>query len=409
MVEVLRILKDEYDFAVVTSERLAKHQGSLHHQVDELGIPIFDLAEAAEPDEHLFLLDVLKRHFRPNLVWICNGSPWLADNADQIRRVFANIPIVDQQVYDTEHGWVNRYRERGIQSFDRFIATTRKIMNKFEVEIGIPRNRIDLIYSSIDSRRLEAKEGNLELQHALRLQAGMPLDARIYAFIGRLTPQKRPLEYLELAKRAANHEFRDRFMLIGDGELRDACENYIVREGLKNVTTIRYCEDLSGVVNMIDGLIITSEFEGLPIALLETLALGRPALATNVGDIDVVLNEHESGIVVPLAGGSEALWEGFQRWRESLPFYRRNAQTHAAAIRERFSNLKIAAEYSASWAAAIGQARRENIDANEANNEDALEGPSTPGTTRPPPDCGASAESDSARRIRGRSEFNVPA
>jgi len=363
MIEVLRILKDEYDFAVVTSERLAKHQGSLHHQVDELGIPIFDLAEAAEPDEHLFLVDLLKRHFRPNLVWICNGSPWLADNADRIRRVFANIPIVDQQVYDTEHGWINRYRERGIQSFDRFIATTRKIMDKFEVDIGIPRNRIDLIYSSIDSERLKGKEGTPELERALRSEAGMPLDVRIYAFIGRLTPQKRPLEFLELARQTASHEFQDRFLLVGDGELRHACEHYIVREGLKNVTTIRYCEDLSGIVNMIDGLIVTSEFEALPIALLETLALGRPALATDVGDIGVILNEHGNGMVVPLAGGAEALWEGFQRWRESLPLYRRNAQTHAAAIRERFSNLKIAAEYRASWVAAIEQVRREKSSA----------------------------------------------
>ena len=357
MVEVLRILKDEYDFVVVTSERLAKHQGSLHHQVDELGIPIFDLAEGAEPHEHLFLLDQLKRHFRPNLVWICNGSPWLANNADKIRRIFANIPIVDQQVYDTEHGWINRYKERGIQSFDRFIATTRKIKDKFVVDIGIPQNRIDLIYSSINSQKLQEKEGNPELERALRSQAGMPLDARIYAFIGRLTPQKRPLEYLGLAKRAASHELRDRFLLIGDGELRGACENYIEREGLKNVETIRYCQDLSNIVNMIDGLIITSEFEGLPIALLETLALGRPALSTDVGDIDVILNEYGSGTVVPLAGGAEALWEGFQRWRESLSSYRRNARASAAAVRERFSNLKIAAEYSACWAASIEQVR----------------------------------------------------
>ncbi len=361
MVEVLRILRADYDFVIVTSERLAKHQGSLHHQLDDLQIPVLDLGEAAEPARHLLIIDLLRRHFRPDLVWICNGSPWLADNADRIRRVFANIPIVDQQVYDTEHGWINRYRERGIQSFDRFIATTRKIMNKFVSDIGIPANRIDLIYSSIDSQKLALKKGDQELERSLRQDAGMPLDARIYAFIGRLTAQKRPLEYLGLAKRAANHGLRDQFLIVGDGELRAACEAYIEREELRNVRMIRYCEDLSTIVNMMDGLIITSEFEGLPIALLEVLALGKPAMATNVGDIDVILSEHGSGLIAPLDGGSEALWEVFQQWRTDLRAYRQNAEAHAADIRERFSNVNIAAQYRASWMAAIKHVRGERV------------------------------------------------
>ena len=91
----------------------------------------------------------------------------------------------------------------------------------------------------------------------------------------------------------------DHFLLVGSGELLEECQTFLNKHRLTNVTYIPFYNPLSRLINMIDGLVITSLYEGLPIALLETLSLGRPALSTDVGDIKLVLEAYGSGKIVP--------------------------------------------------------------------------------------------------------------
>jgi glycosyltransferase involved in cell wall biosynthesis len=200
MVEVIRALSNRYDFVVVTTERLAKHQGSLHFQLDSLGIQTLDLAEIGDRTYHVILLETISRAYPSDIVWICNGSPWLADNSEELRRIFSHTPIVDQQVYDTDHGWINRYADRGIQSFDRFIAVNQRIREKLLEQIRIPSNRVDLIYHAINSKKLREARLTDVSPDLLRLDYKIPEGSYCFGFVGRLTCQKRPLDYLSLAQ-----------------------------------------------------------------------------------------------------------------------------------------------------------------------------------------------------------------
>jgi glycosyltransferase involved in cell wall biosynthesis len=353
MVEIIRALTDRYDFVVVTTERLAKHQGSLHFQLDELGVPILDLAEIGDSSYHVGLLETLSRAYPSDVVWICNGSPWLADNSAEVRRIFSHTPIVDQQVYDTDHGWINRYTDRGIQSFDRFIAINQRIRAKLLDQIRIPAHRVDLIYSAINSKAIrESRFGGFS-SDTLRLEYGIPKGSRCFAFIGRLTSQKRPLDYLKLAKHARDRGLDDHFMLVGNGELLADCNQFVAEHRLVNVTCIPFYDPLSRLISLIDGLIITSAYEGLPIVLLETLSLGRPVLATDAGDIKLVLEEYGSGKIVPVIGDLDVLWGTFTEWRGNLAQFRSLAEHHAEAVLERFSSEAVGNQYHQSWLAGM--------------------------------------------------------
>ncbi len=112
-IEVIRALRDRYRFLVVTTERQAKHQGSLHDQLDALDVPVLDFAEICDRSQHVALLAAVQAWYEPDVVWICNGSPWLADSAEQVRRIFARTPIVDQQVYDTSTAGSRTTTNRG--------------------------------------------------------------------------------------------------------------------------------------------------------------------------------------------------------------------------------------------------------------------------------------------------------
>ena len=353
MVEVIRALSNRYDFVVVTTERLAKHQGSLHFQLDILGIQTLDLAEIGDRTYHIILLETISRAYPSDIVWICNGSPWLADNSEEVRRIFSHTPIVDQQVYDTDHGWINRYADRGIQSFDRFIAVNQRIREKFIEQLRIPAHRVDLIYSAINSKKLREARSTDGSPDLLRLDYNIIEGSYCFGFVGRLTCQKRPLDYLSLAQKAQNEGSNDRFLLVGSGELLADCERFIAEHNLANVTCIPFYDPLSRLINAIDGVIITSAYEGLPIVLLETLSLGKPVLATDVGDIKLVLEKYGSGKVVPANGDLDALWSAFGEWRADLAQFQNHAEHHAEAVLERFSSEVVGYQYHHSWLASM--------------------------------------------------------
>lgn len=345
-IEVIRALRHRYRFLVITTERQLPHQGSLHYQLDELNIPTLDLAEIADRSDHVSIMHSINDAYKPDAVWICNGSPWLADNAERIRRIFSHTPIVDQQVYDTEYGWINRYNDPGIQSFDHFIAINQRIKAKFISEIRIPPHRVSLIYSAINTSKLSRPLASPDEFNNLRINLGLSPDSKCFAFIGRLTSQKRPLHFLEIARASAASGHDDQFLLVGDGELGVDCDRFISDNSLSNVRRIKYYDDSWAMMNVIDGLIITSAFEGLPIVLLEALSFGRPALSTDVGDVKIVLQEYAAGCIYDAGATTTEAWEEFLVWRGNLERYTDGARRHRVDILDRFSSRAIARQYA---------------------------------------------------------------
>ncbi len=345
-VEMIRELRSEYHFVVVTTERLAKAQGSLHHQLDELHVPTLDLAEVGDRAHHLALLAAIAQVVDPDLVWICNGSPWLLDSAIALRRLFANIPIIDQQVYDTDFGWIEHYHHKGIQAFDHFIAINARIREKFIRQLRIPQHRVSLIYSAVNGSRLASSRVAPEEIKAERLKMGLqPAASRILVFIGRLTAQKRPMIFLELARESLRRGLSDQFLLVGDGGMKQLCLDYIRINSLSNVLHIPFTTQTPRLLAVADGLLIPSEYEGLPIVMLEALAVGTPVFATDVGDIKLILDEYGAGVAFSTNAGPAEVLRIYDEWIAGLPVYQSQAKKSQDDVLERFASASIAAAY----------------------------------------------------------------
>ncbi len=99
-------------------------------------------------------------------------------------------------------------------------------------------------------------------------------------FVGRLKPQKRPdvlLEALALARR----QFEVRLWLCGDGPLKGDVERRITELGLgAAVDLLGFQDNPFALMRQADLFVLTSDFEGLPNALIEAQGLGLPAVAT---------------------------------------------------------------------------------------------------------------------------------
>ena len=315
-VEVIAKLKDQYDFVIVTFERLSKGHGSLHHQFFAHCRAVYDLAEIGSQDEIATYLKQLRAQYTPEIVWICNGCPWLANNTMTVRDIFHDAAIVDQQVYDTELGWVGLYRslDPGMLSFNRHIAINSKIRNVFIEHAGISAENIDLIYPVIsDERRMIATAQSRE---SLIAKFGLDPTKRYFATIGRLATQKAPLDFVELVRLLVKDGNPDlRFLMVGSGELDDEVVQRLDVFGLSNrVTRIKYVENVFELTKAIDGIVFTSLYEGLPIALLEALSMGTPGICTDVGDVALVFEKYGNGVIFDTIGDPRRHKESFDKF-----------------------------------------------------------------------------------------------
>ncbi len=354
-IEVIRRLQKDFWFIVVTNEYATEDLGSLHYQLDQLCVPTLDLAEIGPRESHFALLSVLSSILRPQLVWICNGSPWLTENALQLRRLFAGSSIIDQQVYDTQLGFVEHYATKGVQCRDHFIAINRRIHELFLKKFRIPAHKVSLIYpllqgdKSVESRLAPHAVG--EGRRQLGISDGKK---RIYVFVGRLTEQKNPLDFLQLV-RAVSTDNDDRlFVMIGDGPLADACGKQIQALGINSIIRVPFTDNPSRYFAVADGMIITSRYEGLPIAMLEAMAVGLPILATDVGDIREVLESFGTGCIFPSAEYSESWPAAFARWERELPGLRTKSLACRDAVVHKFGADTISQQYMELFTSLLG-------------------------------------------------------
>ncbi len=356
-IEAMRHLKDRYHIVVITMERPYENQGSLHHQLKDIATAMYDLGELASWDSYLGMLKDLKAVYAPDAIWACNGSPWFCDNAANLRQLFDDIPIIDQEVYDTDRGWILRYHEAGIQSFDRFIAINQRIYDAFINRLKMDPARIDLIYHAIDASRFDPANYDTKDRNTIFQKFELPEDRPLFLFVGRLYFQKRPLDFLALALRRLQLSDKALFVVVGDGEMADEVKRYVAEHQITNLRLIPFVENMAELFSIASGMIMTSEWEGLPVVFLEALSMGVPVLSTDVGDIKLIVQQYEAGLITPEIGNIEVLEESYEEWIKDLPRYQAKAQANSSTVRKRFSGESVAQQYADSWDRAMRDKR----------------------------------------------------
>lgn len=132
--------------------------------------------------------------------------------------------------------------------------------------------------------------------------------------VARLDRAKGHLFLLEAAARLAREGLDFELELVGDGEARAAIETAIEDLELGPRVSLGGWKDGPGVRAAIEAarcLVLPSLDEGLPVVLMEALALGRPVIGTYVGGIPELVRPGENGWLVP-AASVEALTEALR-------------------------------------------------------------------------------------------------
>lgn len=164
------------------------------------------------------------------------------------------------------------------------------------VAAGVEPARVHLIPNGIDvdAVRTAANEGRARL----RAEWGLGPEHIALLALGRLSPEKGHRHLLEAVRRLPASELPHlSVLLVGDGPERAALE--ALAQGDPRVRFLGWRTDPHACLGAADLFVLPSLREGLPLALLEALAVGLPVVATAVGGVPDALQQGALGTLVP--------------------------------------------------------------------------------------------------------------
>ncbi len=221
------------------------------------------------------------------------------------------------------------------RSTDALIAVSPEVRDDL-VSLGVAdRDRIRVIRLGLDlDGRTAAPMG---AGAAERAALGIPNDRFLVGWLGRMTEIKRVDLLLESFALFRRNGTESDLVLVGDGPLREELEQLAHALGIAdNVHFVGYRSDVSTFYAAIDAVALTSANEGTPVAVIEGLAAGVPAVASDVGGVADVLANGRGGFLVPF-GDVEAFADRLQRLADSPELRKEFATFGDEWVRERYS------------------------------------------------------------------------
>jgi glycosyltransferase involved in cell wall biosynthesis len=205
----------------------------------------------------------------------------------------------------------------------------RDLVGRYRLSEG----KVVTIRNGIDAEAFVAGRHAGDLRAALELAPG----DRIIGLTARMTAQKGHRYLLGALPALVERMPRLRCLFVGDGPLRAELEHEATRLGVAGVCRFTGARsDVADVVSLFDVAVLPSLSEGLPFALLEAMALGKPVVATDVGGNPEVVADGETGFIVP-PRHPEALARAITILLEQPLTARAMGQRGGARVRERFT------------------------------------------------------------------------
>ena len=207
---------------------------------------------------------------------------------------------------------------------------------RLEIE-GVENKRLEngrleierLEIEGVENRRLESG-GDLGIP-SLRDQLGIPEGALVIGKVAVFRSQKRLWLWIEIALKILEKCPETHFLLVGDGEWRERILSQINKSGKSaHFHWVGVQKNVVPYLSLMDIYLSTSEFEGLPIAMLEAMSCEVPVVATRAGGIGEVIQHGKQGYLTEIEE-----WEELEKYCVELLQNPQLQQQMAHAARER--------------------------------------------------------------------------
>lgn len=205
-----------------------------------------------------------------------------------------NNPIKDK--------FLNRYKYSHPR-IEKIVSVSKAVEAIFD-NIIKNKDRLLTIYDAIDVAAFSATEN----RHLLHKEHNLPADTLIVGNIAGLTDQKDLITFIDTAqkiKAAKPEALKIKFIIIGDGPLRESLAEYAAAKNMQNdIIFTGFKNNVAQLLPEFDVFLMTSVSEGLPLTIYEAFACHVPVVSTDAGGIREVVVDNKTGFVTPLKDAS---------------------------------------------------------------------------------------------------------
>ena len=278
---------------------------ALAHGVKPTVIPEIVTAFSLAPRDGkaLWKLYWLMRKERPHIVHTHTAK---AGFLGRLAARMAGVPVVVHTFHGhVLHGYygpaknelLRRIEQSLAWSTDRLVTVSEQVKNDL-VGYGIAKaEKISIVPLGFD---LDPFLNSQAQQGEFRREMGLSDEHKLVGIVGRIFPIKNHALFLESAARIAAQEPVARFVIVGDGVFRPNLEHQARELGITDrVLFTGWRRDLPRICADLNVLVVSSDNEGTPVSAIEAMAAGCPVVATRVGGLPDLIEDHKTGRLVP--------------------------------------------------------------------------------------------------------------
>ena len=223
-----------------------------------------------------------------------------ADLAGRAASYFAGTPHLVHTVRTAEarfRPWQFAFARLLARRCERIVCVSPSVRSHHARKSGLPASRYTVIPNGVDVSSFGRDQ---EARDRLRQQWGIEPGRVLGAYVGRLSHEK-GIDTLLAAMRtlAASGKAAD-LVIAGDGPLGATVRQFVSSgQGERRVRWLGFVPDVRGVLSAADFLVMPSRWEGCPVALVEAMAAGLPAVASRVAGVVDLAVEGRTALLVP--------------------------------------------------------------------------------------------------------------
>lgn len=187
---------------------------------------------------------------------------------------------------------------------DHFVFVSRT--TKQDSCLSPAEDRHSIVYCGIHSGEIAS---GIEGAPNLHAEFELADDARIITMVSRISPEKDFATLAEAFAQVVRSAPKAHLLVVGAGheEYTETVRKLFARQPLADhVTLTGFRDDAVGIMSLSDLVVLATHSEGVPLVIIEAMALGKPIVATAVGGIPEAIDEGVSGSLVP-RGNAELL------------------------------------------------------------------------------------------------------
>ena len=304
---VKRLNREKYNITVCCITR----GGLLEGRIKEAGIKLVILKRKFKFDPSIIFQMV--RLIKREKIDLVHTYMFTANTWGRIAAVLANVHVIiasERNAIPWRKKILHILIDRFLSRYTDVIVCNSNFIKRVNTKrASISEKKFTVVYNAVDIKQF-SPEINSDM---IRREFSMPPGVPVVGMVARLHSCKGHQYLLKAAVEVIKGLPEVKFVLVGDGELREELENSAMRLGIsKNIIFTGNREDVPQLIQLFNVAVLSSIHEGFGNFLIEAMACSKPVVATNVGGIPEVVKNEETGILVP-PENPEALAEGIIR------------------------------------------------------------------------------------------------